>query len=101
MASTQIFRGTAVLFSTSFVDANSAAVIPASAQFFLTYPSPAGPKVEVELPLANNAGTFSTQWDSAVSAPGVIEWSVRSDNPAIAQDGSFSLAANAANPPPA
>lgn len=101
MSTGLIFRGTLVAFATTFVDANNSPVFPASARMFLTYPRASAENLKVELPVTNDAGTFRAEWDSSVSAAGIVYWSVRSDNPDIAQDGSFTLSANAANPPPA
>jgi len=40
---------------------------------------------------------WSTTWDTSVSDPGTVFWSIRSSPAAIAQDGSFVLAGNLAN----
>lgn len=99
MTTQVLFRGSAVRFETTFVDADSVPVIPSSAKVYLTFTKIDG-TVEDKLPLtmAQSAGVFFVQWDSSVAAPGPVYYSVRSQGPAIADDSDFTLAANPANP---
>lgn len=94
-----ITRGNMVSFEASFVDKDRNPALQNAATLHLSF------KVEGERTTASVAmtkllnGTFTATWDSSVADPGIIEWHIRSNgSDKTAEDGSFQLRANNANP---
>ena len=104
-------RGSKVVISTIFTSTDDDLAAPTSANLTLAYPDGAtgsnwpfdgSEQQTTTLALTNTStvtGTWATTWDSAVSAPGLIQWSaVPSDLTFGVNEGQFLLRGNLANP---
>ena len=96
-----ITRNATVLFTTTFYDVNKNVVQPLSAHITLAYPNPSAPgtlSATVTLSPVVTNGSWTGQWESGVSGPGAVSYSVLSSgSPYAAEDGEFILFANPAN----
>lgn len=94
-----IARGNEVSFEVSFLDINRQPMAPPSATIWVSFKED-GVRTTVSIPMTSDGeGVFIASWDSAVADPGTIDWHARAGggDPA-AEDGSFQLVANNANP---
>lgn len=101
---TSLFRGTTVLFFTSFFDAKGNLVTPAGASVHLTYIE-AGQVANVSVEMTAPTGDepqWTASWDSRNVSPGLVNWSIHTENSGLpygVEDGNFILTANSANLP--
>ncbi len=96
-----IFRGNVVSFSTTFLDANDIPVDPDSVSLALNFVISTGRGTSsMAMTEAAPGGPWTADWDSAAAGAydGIAYWSVRAISPHAADDGSFYLSANPANP---
>ena len=98
------YRGTTVIFLTTFTDQNGNVVQPPAAQVSLNYNTPNGQQTTTinMLPPGSQGGDpvqWYASWDSRGTNPGQVYWSVHSATPipVVAADGQFQLNANPAN----
>ncbi len=104
-------RGSKVIIETIFYDTSMGIAQPTSANITISYPDGAvgsnwpfdgSEQQTTTIALTNTSttdGTWATTWDSAVSAPGLIQWSaVPSDLTFGVNEGQFLLRGNLANP---
>src|ERR1019366_5815655 len=101
-AAKQIARGATVLYSTTFFDQTGAVVQPPGATLTIEYQSPQLQEVIASIALTPPAGgqaAWTANWDSSVSGPGSVQWSVGTtvSLPRSVEDGFFVLTANGAN----
>lgn len=96
----EITRGNTVEFRATFRDPNGVVVSPSQAFVSVSFPSSSGSRQSIELPLTDNAGTWTASWDTGHARPGTVFWSAQTKGttPAAAVDGQFELVANMANP---
>jgi hypothetical protein len=96
------YRGSLIHFAATFTDANGAAVTPTSAKLKIKFKKADGTGADEVLLDWTNAGggNWTKTWNSSVAQPGVVKWSTLATDgtETIAQDGSFTLSANSANP---
>jgi hypothetical protein len=93
-------RGNEISFEVTFLDINRQPMAPPSANLYVSYKD-GGVRTTATIPMVSaGSGVFTATWDSSVADPGIIEWHARAAgvDPA-AEDGSFQLIANNANPP--
>jgi len=101
--STQVFfRGATAFFSTLFFDINGNPTQPNGALLSIAYASEQlqaeTASIVMTAPVSPSLA-WTAEWDSSLSNPGVIQWSISTTGgvPRTVQDGSFILTANAAN----
>ncbi len=97
---TQVYtRGNTVLWNTTFYNLSGILTNPTAANLFITFPVN-GVETTVEVPMTQNVNLWSATWESSASDPGDVDWSIRTTggSPTVAEDGTFRLSANAANP---
>ncbi len=108
LSSTQVvFRGTTVGFFTNFFDVNNNLVQPDSATINFVYATTQAPNQSAEVPMTPPSGPetrWTALWDTrGLAAPQIVYWSIHTGTadpiPVAVEDGSFQLAANAANLP--
>lgn len=98
MSCTAIVRGNSVVFTAVFYDQTGAIISPVAASTRVTY-DVSGVATTATVTLAEDSGTWSGTWDSSVADTGTVYWHTSSaGSPSAADDGSFELSANAANP---
>lgn len=98
MADVSYIRGNLIQFSTTFSDVNGNPVAPDSASVEIrTAPLEADP-ITVVIPMSNSGGTWTAEWNTTGVAPGLVYWCITSINPPGADQGTFDLIANWANP---
>lgn len=94
-------RGETVRFVNTFYDADGNPASAVSASVVIAYPlslETDGYKTATETMEQNDDGDWEATWDSSVSDPGVVYWSIKKDeDPVIVQDGQFVLSGNRAN----
>ncbi len=95
----QITRGDVIRFTANFTDETGASIIPASANLFLNYVT-ASDRTSVTIAMVMADSNFTADWESDVAFPGIVYWSAQATTPHAAEDGSFELIANKANPNP-
>lgn len=93
-------RGNEILFTSTPRDADGIAVVPEYVELQLSFMNSGSRQNEVYAMDDQTDGTFRYVWDSSIADAGRVHWSVRSFNPATAEDGKFNLAANLANQDP-
>lgn len=92
-------RGTTLFFSAAFVNKDGDPATPASANLYLVFTNLAGVRTTATVAMTISGNVASAQWDSAVAADGIVQWSVRgAGSSAIVKDGNLTLTANEANP---
>jgi hypothetical protein len=94
-----IARGNEVFFEVTFLDITRQPMAPPSANLYVSYKD-SGVRTTATIPMVSaGSGVFTATWNSAPADPGLIEWHARAGggDPA-AEDGSFQLIANNANP---
>jgi hypothetical protein len=92
-------RGNEITFEITFFDKNRQPMAPPSANLYISYKD-GGTRTTASIPMVSaGSGLFTVTWDSAQADAGIIEWHARAGggDPA-AEDGSFQLIANNANP---
>jgi hypothetical protein len=94
-----IDRGNSILFTATPKDADGNIVTPSSISLSLNYVTATG-RAGTSMVMVNSAGSWTATWDSSVAEPGIVYWSSRASSPSGAEDGSFELEANPANPEP-
>jgi hypothetical protein len=93
-----IDRGNTVLFTSTPVDVDGNAVMPASVTLHLSYPNGIGRTLLViSMTPQSTDGPWIVEWDSTVSGRGIVYYSVRALDPNATEDGDFMLEANVAN----
>ena len=93
-----IARGNEVFFEVTFLDINRQPMAPSGASLSVSFKS-SGARTTVTIPMASSGGgVFTASWKSHVADPGKIEWHAATDDNVAAEDGSFQLIANNANP---
>lgn len=98
MSCNVIVRGNTVEFSATFYDASGAVFTPATAVTYVTY-DVAGVATTDTVTLTASGDVWTGTWDSSVADAGTVYWHTQSSgSPSGADDGSFTLSANAANP---
>jgi hypothetical protein len=94
-------RGEGIRFVNSFYDADGEIASAVSASVLISYPSLMGTDgrdTATETMEQNDDGDWEATWDSSVSDPGVVYWSIqKAGSPAIVEDGQFVLEGNVAN----
>ncbi len=99
MALVEYVRGNIFKVTANFFDVDGLPTIPASASVYLNHVTASGRATEVvAMSLEVTDGAFIAHWDSSAALAGIVYYSVRSLGPDSAQDGSFELTANPANP---
>lgn len=97
MTNKHFIRGNDLTFKVAFLDIDGVVTSPSSATLRVHY-KVNGASVFAELPMIADADSlFSAVWDSSPADPGCIEWHARSSD-GCADEGSFTLLANKANP---
>jgi hypothetical protein len=96
---TIVTRGNPVRVRKTFYDLDDEVVNPTSATLYVRYPIDGGWDVE-EIVMEQSGDVWSGTWQSAVSDVGRVRWSVRSVDPAFAEDGMIRLVGNSANHAP-
>lgn len=96
-----IARGNDITFRVTFYDVDNEVTAPSSAILWVSFLED-GVEAEDEIEMTSEGGgLFSATWDSSIADAGPVHWHARSSGPdKVAQDGSFTLVANDANPPP-
>jgi hypothetical protein len=94
-----IDRGNSILFTATPKDALGNIVTPSSMALTLNYVTTTG-RAGTSIVMVNSAGSWTATWESSVAEPGIVYWSARASSPSGAEDGSFELDANPANPEP-
>lgn len=99
MLAKNVVRGTAVTFTSTFLDANNNAVIPSDPTVTLYYKSNSVfVTVTSNMSAGANVYTWVTTWDSSNADYGIVEWHIEAGSATpIAQDGSFRIYSNKAN----
>lgn len=95
-------RGNRVFITAdAFLDQDDVEVVPATADVTLRYidASYAWVRTTFEMELQSD-NTYFLEWDSSVALPCVVTGSIRTTDPVCAQDFTFTLTANRANPDP-
>lgn len=95
-----IKRGNIVSFTATFLDTDGNIASPSAATLyvsFMRFEERVEDSAEME---EQTDGSWFAEWDSSDATKGKVHWSVRSTGPSSAQDGSFDLDANLANPDP-
>jgi hypothetical protein len=100
-----IVRGATVFFVAKFRDENDALTTVDTATLYIQYPSStSGDTEDDEVTLTYlGANLYGGEWESEDAFPGRVRWSVRGELTGVrkyAEDGSFKIEANAANPDP-
>lgn len=90
-------RGATVVWPISFIDSNGVLVVPTTVMLYVSYKHN-GLRTTVTPAITPTGSTFTASWLSTPADPGRVDWHVRSINPEIANEGSFTVNANAANP---
>lgn len=99
MLATPIVRGNVVTFTASFKDATGAPVVPTTVDIYLTWAADPASAQTLNMTLLPDNATFQVEWSTdGLGNPSLVFWSLRASDPSAAQDGSFTLTANAANP---
>jgi hypothetical protein len=100
---TTFFRGTTIVFQTTFYDSNGAPTLPAAAQINVISPS-ADETTQVtqliNMTPPSSGFVWTASWDTRGVGTGTVSWSVHSVEPAIPYavgDGQLTLTANNAN----
>jgi hypothetical protein len=98
------YRGSTIIFLTTFTDQNGNVIQPPSGQVSVNFSSPSGQQTAVinMLPPGSFGGDptqWYAAWDSRGANPGQVNWSVHSGvpTPVVVADGWFQLNANPAN----
>lgn len=92
-----VIRGNSVTFTSSFLDANNVAMVPAAPAVTLYYKSN-NQYVTTTANLVLGANVYSAQWDSSNADVGIVEWHITGGTGTpVALDGSFRILANKAN----
>ena len=97
---TVIVRKNAVIFTASFAAADGTTTQPVSAYTELRFKNTSGATTQVSISLTYDSvsNTWSGVWDSSAAAQGLVEWVVYGSGILeAATQGSFQIAANAAN----
>lgn len=95
-------RGSTVFFNAQCTNAAGQPVAPTSAKLYLTFTKANQQTGKVVIDMTVVDVNLSAQWESAGVGPCQVFWSIRAIGAnTIAADGSFAVAANAANPSPA
>lgn len=93
-----VIRGNVVTFSVGFTDFQGVPVLPTNVVLHIQYLDDTT-KVLVVLQMNNVGDVYTCNWDTnGVSAPTTVNWSIRATAPDAADDGTFELTANWANP---
>lgn len=100
------FRGSTILFSTTFYDATGAAATPTGAVVNISYQdieedSLLTTSITMTAPGMGQTA-WTAEWDSRDAGPGPVAWSIHSTGsatPFSVEDGRFTLTANNANQP--
>jgi hypothetical protein len=93
-----IARGNEISWELSFLDANRQPMSPTSVVLRVSYKVD-GIRTTASIPMTSpGGGVFKATWKSHVADPGIIDWHVSTDDNVAAEDGSFQLIANNANP---
>jgi hypothetical protein len=100
-----IVRGATVFFVAKFRDENEALTTVDTATLYIQYPSStSGDTDDAEVTLTYlGSYIYGGEWESEDAYPGRVRWSVRGELTGVrkyAEDGSFKIEANAANPDP-
>jgi hypothetical protein len=92
-------RGDTLEFSVAFEDFNGNLVLPTGAFMEVSYVDRSRVKQRTRIEMSAASLTMIAFWDSAVAYPGVISWYAASEDINVAaQEGTFVLEANDANP---
>lgn len=98
------YRGTTIIFLTTFTDQNGNVIQPPSAAVSVSFSSPTGVQQQTiaMLPPGSPGGDskqWYASWDSRGANPGVVSYSIHSGTPTpvVVADGTFQLNANPAN----
>lgn len=93
-----VIRGNSVTFTSTFLDANNAAVVPASPTVTLYYKSN-NAYITVSANMASiGSNVWSGTWDSSNADVGIVEWHIAGGaGTPIATDGEFRILSNKAN----
>jgi hypothetical protein len=95
-----IARGNEVFFEVSFLDINRQPMAPSAAELRVSFKA-SGARTTVTIPMVSGGGgVFTASWKSHVADPGPVEWHAYTTDHVAAEDGSFQLVANNANPQP-
>lgn len=98
---TSIVRGNTIRLAFTFTDGEGDPYTPSGAFVELDFPGPGTTRQQESIDLEDGGdGSWIADWDSSAAArAGKVNYTVYSNspNPKIAQDGFFSLTANAAN----
>lgn len=93
-------RGQTIHFSVSFLDATNLPFTPDAPKITIDFPAAIGRRQNVTINLALSGEMWVANWDSGAAArAGTIYWTIYSGSPTpkIADDGHFTLGANASN----
>lgn len=94
-------RGSVLHFKAEqFKDAEGASVTPSGVSLLLDYPTAANINVRATetLPMTLSTGVYLVSWNSNVAGPGRVDWFWKTTGAdTIADEGSITLKANAAN----
>ncbi|MDE2471768.1 MAG: hypothetical protein KGL35_24360 [Bradyrhizobium sp.] len=99
---TTYYRGTTIIFNTTFYDQTGAVSNPPGAALHLSYIQngvQTEETIEMTAPVPPS-NIWSAEWDSRGVSPGTVAWSIHSEGsviPYAVSDGSFILSANNAN----
>lgn len=93
-----VIRGNTVVFTATFYDQDGVIISPPGANVRVTYNVATVQTTEV-VPMVGVADVWTADWDSRIADSGAVYWHTESEGtPSAADDGSFTLSANAANP---
>lgn len=93
-------RGQTVHFAVTFHDVDDLPFTPDAPKLTIDFPGTTGGRQHTTINLVPDAGSWVADWDSgAASRSGTVYWTVFSGSPTpkIADDGRFTLGANASN----
>lgn len=97
---TQYVRGQSIRFTVSFTDVDDQPYTPDAASITIKYPATGSRQAATTIELEADGSDWVATWDSGQAArSGTVYWTVyaSSPDPKIADDGSFTLAANSSN----
>jgi hypothetical protein len=95
-----IARGNEIFFEVTFLDINRQPMAPTAAMLRISFLTGGARQTETINMTSEGEGVFTASWKSHVADPGPVEWHAYTSDHVAAQDGSFQLIANNANPNP-
>lgn len=100
MSITQVVRGTTVLFTATFTDAEGNVTVPSGARVHVSYLN-RGVANDVTIEMTPSGNSFFAEWVASDPDAGAAFWHIATEDPfPSATDGKLLIKANEANPQP-